>query len=272
MVESDEQERFKRLTLRWGIICVVLTVLVGLLVISLIPPPNIASQDSKERLRAVLMLTDKAQLEKIAIEDKDEYIRSQAAYRLHEKTLLYQIAAARMRYMIQESGINRRIPGITLKATQEMVSEDYFQGSDHGTMMGEYVTFVLGAGGRDLAKASWRTNFPPSAGDFEFRPADIKGEQLLTQLLFGPAFSREDLVGLSKSEFMDVRQAASGVLAMDQARLFDLVLDPTNLPAVQEGAVRRLTDQSMLADLARMKRDPAVCEAVKDRIKELAGK
>ncbi|MFZ0961280.1 MAG: hypothetical protein WAO35_10275 [Terriglobia bacterium] len=217
----------------------------------------VEDKDAWVRLIARGKLTDQAALAKIAAGDKDSQGRESASGQVTYQAALAKAAPAlrreagnlgalteeagksmaRIKLAIMEPRIRNRLPQIVFAPSRIPVSRSYYGGK----MSGELVTFVLSQGGETLAKSNWTTDFPPSTHTFGFRPAKVRGEALLAELLHNAVFTQDDLAELSSAE----------------------------IPELRLGAIANLTDQALLAKIAVKDRNESVRIFARQRLNDL---
>ncbi len=190
----------------------------------------VEDKDPSFREDAVRRLTDQDELAKIAVESKDPIIRSIAIASIDQsKTALKRLAdlsngippfntgksIARIKLAIQERSIQNRFPGVVFAARISSTYRSYGYGKGAATISGEQVSFVLSQAGKTLASRDWNTIFPGAitSRNIGFIYAEVRGEELLVELLRNPKFMQDDLAELVSSEISELRLAAKRRLA-----------------------------------------------------------
>jgi hypothetical protein len=199
----------------------------------------VAAINADARRATVGKLTNQTLLAKIAIEDKDPITRllaiasmaesnpalkshaelaestpgrtsSQVAYRSRNERSI-----ARIKLAIQEPRIRNRFPGIVSAISVDYVSQSY---TNNKHAEGESISVILSQSGETLAMKDWSTDFPVMIYEQgpHFIPAEVRGEDLLAELLSNSVFTQDDLVELSSSKIPEVRLAARQRLAQIQ--------------------------------------------------------
>jgi hypothetical protein len=178
---------------------------------------------------------------------------------------------ARIKLAIQEPRINNRIPHIVFEARISRIYADYLGIGFAGRKSGESVILWLQHADGALAEGHWETEFPTTTSSHGgFVTADVRGGELLAELLRKPTFTQEDFAELSRSKIPEAREGAVANLT-DQTLLAKLALEDP-VAEVRETAVRKLTDQTLLSKIAVEDKESYVREAAMARFKELAGK
>ena len=227
----------------------------------------VGSKNLEVRKAAVGKLTNQALLARIADDDMNPVIRSVAIASMDESNPALKRLAflgdsslagtpspvayrsrtgrsiARIKLAIQEPRIRSRFPGIVSAIRVDAVSQSY---TDNKQTEGESISVVLSQSSETLATGEWSTDFPMLLLGSSphivsaFRPAEVHGESLLTELLHNPVFTQDDLAELSSSKIPEVRLAAIANLT-GQALLVKIATGDKSSD-VRSAARRRLAD------------------------------
>jgi hypothetical protein len=213
----------------------------------------------------MLTLADQAARQKLTTTDESDPAKlRQLAGNLSDTTTDVRELAARVKLALQEPAIWARFPNAALRTQIAGLEQDYVGGNGERAMVfGEDAVFQLinnekCSPGNDfkslpcrselMAKDEWVTKFPSFHAGPPFERARANGGEFLAEFLRNPAFSSDDLAGLSRSEIPEVR-AAVVLNSADQTQIAGVATtDPAE--GVCMAAVSKLTDEKALVKVA----------------------
>jgi hypothetical protein len=162
---------------------------------------------------------------------------------------------ARINLAIHERCIRKRFPRIELDVSVSNVSVWYGQRFPYGdvSVPGESISVVVSQAGKTLAKKNYSSFpdkvFPSAPLTLSFVDAkEIHGEELLVELLNNAEFTQQDLAELTLSVIPELRFAAVRKIT-DQTLLAKIAIEDKTRN-VRIAAFKELSDQALLAQIA----------------------